>query len=351
MIKQKLKCITIIAVLFIFVSLLIPNQKVYAAAIPEITSGKTYLIINQNSLKCLNVNYGTDANGTNVTQYLQDGSTEQKFKLRYYPSRDAYNIYAICSSNGTNRVVDVLRTGGSSSGNIVSGNNVDIWTPDDNDAQDFVIVGNAIAGYEISLRSNDNLMLTAYGTGNGSGAGTSSTSEGNVFVSNYQGTLNQLWYIEDSTIYSTPVTLGWDLVDSGKHLDWGGNSKYSSLFETATNKWNAYKSGVIRKDILSTIQDVTISDTYDSTDEAYATTYQNGTIVFNTYQMDKKNSNFQLMICIHELGHALGLGDRGKNGNVGGYAAIMYGYNINNVTKTELTAADKISYDAAYANY
>ena len=131
MIKQKLKCITIIAVLFIFVSLLIPNQKVYAAAIPEITSGKTYLIINQNSLKCLNVNYGTDANGTNVTQYLQDGSTEQKFKLRYYPSRDAYNIYAICSSNGTNRVVDVLRTGGSSSGNIVSGNNVDIWTPDE----------------------------------------------------------------------------------------------------------------------------------------------------------------------------------------------------------------------------
>lgn len=30
----------------------------------------------------------------------------------------------------------------------------------------------------------------------------------------------------------------WDLVDSGKHLDWSGSSKYVSQFNSAVNVWN-----------------------------------------------------------------------------------------------------------------
>jgi len=75
-----------------------------------------YNIVNKASGKNLNVNLGTDANGTNVIQWTNDGSQEQKFRVVYYPAMgstavDAYKLFAMCSSKGSNRVVDVLRTG------------------------------------------------------------------------------------------------------------------------------------------------------------------------------------------------------------------------------------------------
>ncbi len=33
----------------------------------------------------------------------------------------------------------------------------------------------------------------------------------------------------------------WDLVDSSKHLDYSGNSKYMSFIRSGANTWNAYK--------------------------------------------------------------------------------------------------------------
>ena len=38
----------------------------------------------------------------------------------------------------------------------------------------------------------------------------------------------------------------WNLVDSGKHLDWDGKTTYKSQFEGAIKVWNSYKKGVIR---------------------------------------------------------------------------------------------------------
>lgn len=92
----------------------------------------------------------------------------------------------MCSSNGGNRVIDIYRP-------IQAGANVDIWTPDDNDAQDLIIINRGSGYYSLHLRYNTNLALTSYGTGNGGGSGTSSTSTGNVFVTTYSGTNNQLW--------------------------------------------------------------------------------------------------------------------------------------------------------------
>ena len=195
MMKKKIKYVTIIVALFMFISLFIFNKKVFAAT-P--TSDYIYNVYNKASGKCLNVNYGTDANGTNVTQYTKDGSIEQRFKLVYNSSRNSYKLYAICSSNGTNRVLDILRTGGSASGTIVSGCNVDIWSPNDNDAQDFVISDRGNGYYSIHPRINTSLALTTNGTNNGSGAGTGSSDVGNVYVSTYTGSDFQLWSFREN---------------------------------------------------------------------------------------------------------------------------------------------------------
>ncbi|MBT2667687.1 cell surface protein [Bacillus sp. ISL-4] len=75
-------------------------------------------------------------------------------------------------------------------------------------------------------------------------------------------------------------TLTWDLVDSGRHMDWGGSSKYSTNFTSGVSVWNNYKSGVIRKDTASTIQDVKISD-YSQVSQTAGVTSSVGTIKFN----------------------------------------------------------------------
>ena len=131
-----------------------------------------------------------------------------------------------------------------------------------------------------------------------------------------------------------------DLVDSGKHLDWSGKTKYSSYITTATKKWNAYKKGIIRKDTVSTMKDVTISDYYDDKDTLWGETSKNGTIRFNIYNMDKDDDAGRLNTVMHEFGHALGLGHNERKDVMSKFSNV-----------TELTENDKKSYDAAYRKY
>lgn len=343
---------TLITCVLLTSIILFNNKPVLAAEASELNNNWIYIISNRSSRKCLNVNFGKDENGTNVTQYTQDGSLEQKFKLVYNSSSGAYKLYPMCSSGGNDRVLDVLRTGGSSSGNIQSGNNVDIWKANDSEAQEFVIkaIGTDLESdnpnnwhtyYSITLKSNPKLALTAYGYGNGSGAGTNSTSEGNVYVSNYTANSNQLWFFETMTVYSSAELMSWDLVDSGKHLDWGGTTKYLTQFETAVNTWNNHKNGVIRKDSLTTVKDVTISDKDLGKNDTLAETDPNGAIRFNIPLMDKAGNNKKINVCLHEIGHALGLSHRG------GRATIMQDVATNLIG---LSQAEKISYDYAYNN-
>ncbi len=139
-----------------------------------------------------------------------------------------------------------------------------------------------------------------------------------------------------------PKLSGWDLVDSGKHLDWTGSTKYQNAFNRAVNKWNAYKPGVIREDGLFTEVDVRISDFVSSSPIAGSTS-NTGTIKFNTLIMDNLSVDSRRNACMHELGHALGLGDRTKVKK-----AVMYFANSEIINLRE---PDKISYDAAYNNY
>lgn len=140
--------------------------------------------------------------------------------------------------------------------------------------------------------------------------------------------------------YAAAKLLTWDLVDSGKHMDWDGSSAYLTNFTSAVTVWNNYKSGVIRKDSATVIEDVKISDYYEVSSTAGVTSSA-GTIRFNTYQMGGYTSTKRKNVAMHEIGHALGLAHNTS-------ADVMYAYVS---TKVTLSANDKASYDAAYKKY
>lgn len=151
----------------------------------------------------------------------------------------------------------------------------------------------------------------------------------------------QVHYFSNNGVWLYTISLiTWDLVDSGGHLDWGGDSSFMDYIEKGANKWNNYKAGIIRKDTASTIEDVTVSDYYEKSD-TIGVTSNRGTIRFNTYQMDERTYNEKLNVAIHELGHALGLGHNWEGD-------VMYRYGTNLVT---LSNNDKHSYDAAAKKY
>lgn len=268
------------------------NNLVCAAETPGITNEYVYNIRNRNSGKYLNVNYGTDADGTNVNQFDYDGSEEQKFTMMYADVDKCYWIYAFCSDT---RVLDVYRP-------LQNNANVDIWTDNDWDAQLWKVESLGNGYYSIKLAYNTNLALTAYGTANGGGSGTSSTSAGNVFVSTYTGAANQQWSFE-----RVPGLIDWDLVNSDKRLYWTGSTNYMTQYSSAVNTWNGVISGLISETHVMANK-VTISDYYEANTNVAGVTSSLGTIKFNSYYMDGYPSSIKENVCVHELGHALRLG-------------------------------------------
>lgn len=148
-------------------------------------------------------------------------------------------------------------------------------------------------------------------------------------------------YFQSNGVWLYTVSLiKWDLVDQGKHLDWGGTSVYLSGIASAVGKWNSYKSNVIRRSNITNAQDVTLSDYYTTTNtNAYTT--QGGQMVFNTFRMSNFSNNQRIAVIMHEFGHALGLGHNSQ-------LDIMY---EGTPYVSELSKSDKKSYDMAYKRY
>lgn len=142
-------------------------------------------------------------------------------------------------------------------------------------------------------------------------------------------------------IVSYAALLGWDLVDSGKHLDWDSNSVYTSSINSAVNLWEGHKSGVIRPDSMWVVQDVFLSDYYEVS-STMAVTSSAGTIKFNDYHYSGMTSAQRIKTTTHEFGHALGL-----DHTWGTYDIMQQG----KLSITSLSSTDKSSYDAAYATY
>ena len=172
---------------------------------PSIVNNGVYRIKNVASGKYLNLHYGVDADNTNVYQWTGDGSTEQKWRISYNLATEAYQIYSMSSSGGKNRVLDLYDTGG----NLLSGSNIKLYTPTEPFSQELDIYMVSSGKYRIVMKNNTNLCLTSYGTSNGSSGGTSSTSAGNVFVSNYTGSDNQKWVFEYTGTKVVVAPTGW----------------------------------------------------------------------------------------------------------------------------------------------
>lgn len=161
----------------------------YGYSMPTcLSANAVYSIKNAASGKYLSVFNGTDANGTNVCQLAQNNGTSQQFKLEL-TSEGACVLRAKCSSNGSGRVLDIAKSGGY----VQNGCNVQLYNKVDAIAQEWLILA-AGSGFRIVPRTNMSLALTSYGSANGTADGKSATSAGNVYVGNYTGSLNQVWY-------------------------------------------------------------------------------------------------------------------------------------------------------------
>lgn len=135
-----------------------------------------------------------------------------------------------------------------------------------------------------------------------------------------------------------------DNVDSGGHLDWDYDTQYYSQAKWGMNLWNAYKSGVIREDSVSVIEDLFITDINSASAGYYGYRDRaNAKIYFNIYSMEDLDADEKKSVAAHELGHALGLGHNTENTD-----ALMTG---DHYFPTSLHDDDKESYDAAAALY
>ncbi|MBQ7603757.1 MAG: RICIN domain-containing protein, partial [Clostridia bacterium] len=172
----------------------------YGYSLPSsLSTGSVYAFRNVGSQSFMNVHNGTNANDTNVYQKsvsVNSLTNAQKFKLDYVSSTGGYYLRAMCSSNGTNRVLDVYKL----NGYVSDTSNVQIYNPTDSLAQHWFIIGLGLYQFKIVPRTDMSLALTAYGDSDGTSSGTTSTSAGNIFLSTYTGSSYQKWYIYDSSL-------------------------------------------------------------------------------------------------------------------------------------------------------
>lgn len=163
--KTVLKLLLLSAVFCVFAAV---GMYASAAETIGVPTGRYFKLKNASSGKYMNVYAGNDADGTNVTQHSKNNYARQRFKFNYDSDKDAYKIYAYCSSNGSGRVLDVNKK----SGSVVKGTNVQIYTPSKSRAQRWKIVPISGGKYRIYPRLNSSLSVAAYGSADGTSGGT-----------------------------------------------------------------------------------------------------------------------------------------------------------------------------------
>lgn len=130
----------------------------------------------------MNVYDGIDANKTKITMWQYDDSTDQQFNI-VHKGNGKYKLYAVASSKGTNRVVDVYRgTSAPAEGQVI-----DLWTPDDDTSQLFYIVPLNDGSYVFELAAKDGYVIAP---ANNSAAGQDGSQ---LILQRYTGANHQKW--------------------------------------------------------------------------------------------------------------------------------------------------------------
>lgn len=175
----------------------------YEPDIPIRESG-VYQIQNRNSSKRMMIPNSTSS--TNVFQFNTANSSLQAFLFD-----GADGIYTIRPYSRSSEALTWDYSGSS----VQNATNVYLSsaTTAKADKQEFIVryVTDGTDGYHyyaILSRADTRMALTAYGTGAGSTTGTSTTSSGNVYMSEYTGANSQLWCLYSGGM---PVFLGNDI--------------------------------------------------------------------------------------------------------------------------------------------
>lgn len=106
----------------------------------------------------------------------------------------------------------------------------------------------------------------------------------------------------------------WNLVDSGKHLDWDGNSTFTETWALSVSAWNAVHN-IIRPDSWRWIQDVWVTGYYTANDNVMGYCTSGGTIAFNGFYFNTMTNDERQKTQMHEIGHALGLDENNTSLN------------------------------------
>jgi len=169
--------------------------------------GAVYSFKNVSSGKYMTVYGGGTAEGTNI---CQSGTTiptlSETFRLEYDEDFECFLIRSLCSSNGYGSALTYSyysmssNPAGSTSGNV-SLCSVDYEDSAWEDNQTWMILPQSGTNrFKIVSYRDPGLAVTSCGSAAGTSGGKTSSSSGNIFVSEFTGAANQLWKIESGGI-------------------------------------------------------------------------------------------------------------------------------------------------------
>lgn len=164
---------------------------------------------------------GGNSNGTNVHLWSGDGNSNPKQKIKLERIDD--NRYKLWSATSPELMLDVNRGGTSFNDPLKVGLNIDLWTNNDWQAQEWLFTKTYDGYYIIRLNMLQEGAIEASGKDNGS----------NIFYGSYNCENDmQKWKLVNTTEYTAPETTAWicNTQDIGNvNVRSGPGTNYSSI--------------------------------------------------------------------------------------------------------------------------
>lgn len=158
-------------------------QPIHTDNNPHVRNGY-FTFKNAHSGTFMNVWGGANQNGTAITTYTFDDSIDQRFNVVHI-GNGKYRLYAECSNQGTNKVVDILRNESA----LSDGQVVDLYDANDETAQLFYIVPLNDGTYVFEIAAKEGYVIAP---ANATVAG-SNTKDSQLKLQKYTGANYQKW--------------------------------------------------------------------------------------------------------------------------------------------------------------